>query len=54
MVQAVQSPETPVIVRALPRLYSARMAALLEGPLRKRTYMAFMYPLLWLLWLLPF
>ena len=45
MTQAVQSPEEPVMVTALPRLYSPRMEELLEGPLRKRTYMAFMYPL---------
>ena len=37
MTQAVQSPEVPRIVRALPWLYSPRISELELGPLRKRT-----------------
>ena len=39
---AVQSPLVPVMVRALPLLYSPRMEALMDAPLRKRTLLPLM------------
>ena len=44
MTQATQSPLRPVMVSALPVLYSPRIAEDELGPERKRTYMALICP----------
>ena len=45
MMQAVQSPERPVMIRALPWLYSPRISESELGPLRKRTEEPLIVPL---------